>query len=57
MGDSLYKKELNAIKKSNLFRERKIFDENLVDLASNDYLGLAANKELFENAYKKYYSR
>lgn len=49
----MYEKELNAIKKSNLFRERKIFDDNLIDLASNDYLGLASNKTLFENAYQR----
>jgi len=47
-----YKKELNAIKKSNRFRKRKLFDKNLIDLASNDYLGLASNKELFTKAYK-----
>lgn len=49
----MYSKELNSIKKSNRLRTRKIFDENLIDLASNDYLGLASNKELFENAYKR----
>ena len=49
----MYKKELNAIKKSNLFRERKIFDEELIDLASNDYLGFAQNKELFQMAYNR----
>ncbi|MEA3353574.1 MAG: pyridoxal phosphate-dependent aminotransferase family protein [Campylobacterota bacterium] len=48
-----YEKELKAIKKSNRFRKREIFDENLIDLASNDYLGLTANKQLFEQAYKK----
>lgn len=49
----LYKKELKAIKKANLLRERTIYDESLIDLASNDYLGLAANKELFKNAYER----
>lgn len=49
----MYEKELNAIKKSNLFRQRKIFDDNLIDLASNDYLGLACNKELFQKAYER----
>lgn len=48
----MYEKELNAIKKSNLYRQRKIFDENLIDLASNDYLGLASNEILFKNAYE-----
>ena len=49
----LYEKELKAIKKSNLYRQRKIFDENLIDLASNDYLGLSSNEILFKNAYEK----
>lgn len=46
-----YTKELNAIKKSNRFRQRKLFDSNLIDLASNDYLGLSSKKELFTQAY------
>ncbi|WP_419767579.1 aminotransferase class I/II-fold pyridoxal phosphate-dependent enzyme [Arcobacter sp.] len=48
----MYEKELNAIKKSNLYRQRKIFDEKLIDLASNDYLGLSSNETLFKNAYE-----
>lgn len=48
-----YEKELNALKKVNRFRERKIYDKKLLDLASNDYLGLASNKKLFKKAYKK----
>ncbi|MEA2018404.1 MAG: pyridoxal phosphate-dependent aminotransferase family protein [Campylobacterota bacterium] len=48
-----YQKELDIIKKSNRFRERKIYDENLIDLASNDYLGLASNKKLLKKAYNK----
>lgn len=49
----MYEKELNAIKKSNLLRQRMIQDENLLDLASNDYLGLSSKKELFEKAYQR----
>ena len=49
----MYLKELNSIKKSNRLRTRKIYDKNLIDLASNDYLGLSTNKQLFENAYKR----
>ena len=48
----LYSKELESIKKSNRFRTRELFDDNLVDLASNDYLGLSTNKTLFQNAYE-----
>ncbi|MCP4969729.1 MAG: pyridoxal phosphate-dependent aminotransferase family protein [Arcobacter sp.] len=49
----MYSKELNTIKKANRYRSRRIFDKSLIDLASNDYLGLSQNKELFENAYKR----
>lgn len=49
----MYTKELNSIKKSNRLRSRKIYDKNLIDLASNDYLGLASNKELFKKAYNR----
>ncbi|PLY06537.1 MAG: 8-amino-7-oxononanoate synthase [Arcobacter sp.] len=49
----MYAKELNNIKKSNRLRTRKIYDSEIIDLASNDYLGLASNKQLFENAYNR----
>ena len=48
----MYQTELNALKKANRFRERKIFDDNLIDFASNDYLGLANNKKQFNKAVK-----
>ncbi len=47
----MYTKELQTIKKSNRLRTREIFDENLEDLASNDYLGLANNKQLLEKSF------
>ena len=49
----MYLKELASIKKSNRFRTRDIFDDSLIDLASNDYLGLSVNKTLLQNAYEK----
>ncbi|MFA6789183.1 MAG: pyridoxal phosphate-dependent aminotransferase family protein [Arcobacteraceae bacterium] len=49
----MYDKELNAIKKSNRYRERTITNDTLIDAASNDYLGLANHKILFSNAYEK----
>jgi len=48
-----YEKELAALKRSGRYRERKLFDENLIDLASNDYLGLSHKKELMDEAYKR----
>ena len=49
----MYKQELLALQKSNRFRQREIFDEDLVDLASNDYLGFAEDKVLFDKAVKE----
>ncbi len=49
----MYSKELNSIKKSNRFRCRNIYNNNLIDLASNDYLGLTSNKTLLKNAYER----
>ena len=48
-----YEKELAALKRSGRYRERRIFDEELIDLASNDYLGLAEKKELMKEAYDR----
>jgi 8-amino-7-oxononanoate synthase len=50
---NFYEKELNAIKKSNRFRQRKIYDKDLIDCASNDYLGLGINKETYLKAYER----
>ena len=46
----MYQKELNALKKANRFRQRKIWDKELIDFASNDYLGLANNKKQLKKA-------
>ena len=46
----MYKKELEVLKKKNRFRQRKIY-ENLIDFASNDYLGMASNQEVLEKTY------
>lgn len=48
----MYSKELESIKKSNRFRKREIFENNLIDLASNDYLALSYNKTLLQKAYE-----
>ncbi len=49
----MYEKELKAIKKSNRFRERTLYDEELIDLASNDYLGLSCEHELLTHAVER----
>lgn len=48
-----YEKELSALKRSGRYRERKLYSENLIDLASNDYLGLSHKKELMDEAFKR----
>ena len=45
-----YESELKALKRSGRYRERHIRDGSLIDAASNDYLGLAHNRELHEQA-------
>jgi len=47
-----YEKELAALKRSGRYRQRRIFDEGMIDLASNDYLGLSYHKELMDKAYE-----
>lgn len=37
----MYEKELVALKRAGRLRERRLFDEHLIDMASNDYLGLS----------------
>lgn len=48
----MYNSELKALKKAGRFRERKLFDDDLEDMASNDYLGLSNNKKQFDKAVK-----
>lgn len=47
----MYENELRALKKANRFRERKVY-KNLEDYASNDYLGLAEDKEILKKVFK-----
>ncbi len=49
----MYKKEIDLLKKSNRFRQREIYPKNIVDLASNDYLGLSEKRSLFMKACKR----
>jgi len=48
-----YEKELKALKRSNRYRTREVVDNSLKDFASNDYLGFAHKKELFDKTVKK----
>ena len=48
-----YANELAALKRAGRYRERRIFGDDTVDLASNDYLGLAENHELFAQAAER----
>ena len=48
----MYQNELKALKKTDRFRERKLYDDALEDLASNDYLGLSNNQKQFDKAVK-----
>jgi len=43
---NLYEKEMCALQKAGRLRSRELIDYSLKDFASNDYLGLAHNKEL-----------
>ncbi len=45
-----YHNELKALKRSGRYRKRLLVDETLIDMASNDYLGLAHLNELHEKA-------
>lgn len=49
----MYKQELKAIKKANLFRQRECYHDSLIDLASNDYLGQAENFDIFDKAVEE----
>lgn len=43
-----YEKELKALKRSGRHRSREVVNNNILDFASNDYLGLSHNKNLHE---------
>lgn len=51
--DMFYDKELKALKKVNRFRKRNLYNDDVIDLASNDYLGLASNKKILKKVFKK----
>ena len=48
----LYEKELKALQKSGRFRERSLYPSGCYDFATNDYLGLAHNKELHQKTFQ-----
>ncbi len=48
MPKEVYANELAALKHSGRYRERRVFSDDVIDLASNDYLGLAHNKTILQ---------
>ena len=46
----MYANELEALQKANRYRTRHLYDASLCDFSSNDYLGFAHYKALFERA-------
>ncbi len=48
-----YTKEIKAIKRADRFRKREVYGENMLDFASNDYLGLSQNKIILEKSYQR----
>ena len=46
----MYEKELEALRRSGRFREPIMADPEAIDMASNDYLGLAHRKKLLKKA-------
>ncbi|MFP4485317.1 MAG: aminotransferase class I/II-fold pyridoxal phosphate-dependent enzyme [Campylobacterales bacterium] len=44
--------KIEALKKTNRFRIRNLFSEDIADFASNDYLGLADSKKTLKATYK-----
>jgi 8-amino-7-oxononanoate synthase len=45
----LYENELKALKKSGRYRTRELVNNDILDFASNDYLGLSHHKELHDS--------
>lgn len=48
----MYRTQLKALKRAGRFRQRRLFDAKLIDLASNDYLGLAQKHKQLKKALK-----
>ncbi len=46
----MYAKELEALRRAGRLRERRLYDPALIDLASNDYLGLAGKSKQLHKA-------
>ncbi len=48
-----YENELKALKRAGRYRKREVVDTDILDFASNDYLGLSHNKELHRATCKE----
>ncbi|MEO1941935.1 MAG: pyridoxal phosphate-dependent aminotransferase family protein [Campylobacterales bacterium] len=49
----LYDRELELLKRVGRYRERRVYREGVVDLASNDYLGLGELPEIGERTWER----
>lgn len=49
----MYSNELKALERASRLRHRSSISEGMIDLATNDYLGLAHKKKLFHKAVKR----
>ena len=52
MNNHPYANELKALKRAGRYRSRNVVDETLIDMSSNDYLGLAHQSELHDKTCK-----
>ena len=57
MNNKFLQEELNSLKETNNFRVLKECDSSLINFSSNDYLGLANDRELLNEFYSNYHCK
>ena len=50
---NFYQKELSALEQKGLLRQRTLYNEDIIDFASNHYLGFSEDKDILHKAYAK----